>query len=274
MDALDVYQSNLGGFNFDNVNRNIMLEKTGQKLPGFQKTGTTICGVIFDGGVCLGADTRATNGPMVADKNCLKIHRIHDQIYCCGAGTSADCDNMTELIGSQLELHRLETDAMPRVVTCVTRLSQRLFRYHGHISAALIVGGVDSQGAHLYNVTPWGSVDRLPFVTMGSGSLAAMSVFESQYKENLDEKQAVQMVDNAIQAGIFNDLGSGSNVDICIIRNDGKVDMHRNYHKQQLNVRKYKRKKSTLFPKGTTEWLKETEIILKSKIEVSDMIDE
>ena len=48
--------------------------------------------------------------------------------------------------------------------------------------------------------------------------IAAMSVFEKNYKDNLTEEEAIQMVRQAIEAGIFNDLGSGSNVDICIIR--------------------------------------------------------
>jgi hypothetical protein len=34
-------------------------------------------------------------------------------------------------------------------------------------------------------VYPHGSTDTLPFATMGSGSLAAMAVFESRYKEDL-----------------------------------------------------------------------------------------
>ena len=42
-----------------------------------------------------------------------------------------------------------------------------LFRYHGYISAALVLGGVDSTGPHLYSVYPHGSTDKLPFVTMG-----------------------------------------------------------------------------------------------------------
>lgn len=43
-------------------------------------TGTTIVGLKFGGGdsgeeegICLGADTRATGGPIVADKNCEKV---------------------------------------------------------------------------------------------------------------------------------------------------------------------------------------------------------
>jgi 20S proteasome subunit beta 2 len=64
-------------------------------MPGAMKTGTTIVGVTCKGGVVLGADTRATNGPIVADKNCEKIHYIADNIYCCGAGTAADTENTT-----------------------------------------------------------------------------------------------------------------------------------------------------------------------------------
>jgi len=41
-------------------------------------------------------------------------------------------------------------------------------------------------------VYPHGSTDTLPFATMGSGSLAAMSVFESKYKEGLTVSEPVQ----------------------------------------------------------------------------------
>ena len=62
-----------------------------------------------------------------------------------------------------------------------------------------------------------GSTDKLPYVTMGSGSLAAMSVFETQWQKGLTQEDAVKLCGDAILAGIFNDLGSGSNVDVCII---------------------------------------------------------
>jgi hypothetical protein len=48
----------------------------------------------------LGADTRATEGPIVCDKNCEKIHYIAPNIYCCGAGTSADTENSTGTLKS------------------------------------------------------------------------------------------------------------------------------------------------------------------------------
>ncbi|KAJ9152823.1 hypothetical protein P3X46_026342 [Hevea brasiliensis] len=64
----------MGGFSFDLCRRNDMLAKKGVNPPSFRKTGTTIVGIVFQDGVILGADTRATEGPIVCDKNCEKIH--------------------------------------------------------------------------------------------------------------------------------------------------------------------------------------------------------
>lgn len=50
---------------------------------------------LLQDGVVLGADTRSTAGSTVADKNCEKIHFIAPNIYCCGAGTAADTENVT-----------------------------------------------------------------------------------------------------------------------------------------------------------------------------------
>ncbi|KRY03217.1 Proteasome subunit beta type-7-A, partial [Trichinella patagoniensis] len=86
-----------GGFSFDMCRRNDMLVKKGIQLPGFRKTGTTIVGLVFEDGVILGADTRATEGPIVADKNCEKIHYMAPNIYCCGAGTAADTEAVTDM---------------------------------------------------------------------------------------------------------------------------------------------------------------------------------
>ncbi|XP_030316841.1 proteasome subunit beta type-7 isoform X2 [Calypte anna] len=190
MAAVSVLQAPSGGFSFDNCARNSLLEaelvQKGQRLPAARKTGTTIAGVIFKDGVVLGADTRATEGMVVADKNCSKIHFISPNIYCCGAGTAADTDMTTQLISSNLELHSLSTGRLPRVVTANRMLKQMLFRYQGYIGAALVLGGVDVTGPHLYSIYPHGSTDKLPYVTMGSGSLAAMAVFEDKYKLDME----------------------------------------------------------------------------------------
>ena len=175
-------------------------------------------GLVYKDGIVLGADTRATEGDTVCDKNCEKIHYIAPNIWCCGAGTAADTEAVTGMVARQLEILTLNLGREARVVTAVTKLKRHLFRYQGHVSAALVLGGVDFTGPHLYTVYPHGSTDKLPYVTMGSGSLAAMSIFEAEYREDMEEEEAKALVAKAIRSGIFNDLGSGSNVDIRVIR--------------------------------------------------------
>ena len=209
----------------------------------------------------IAADTRATSGPIVADKNCEKLHYISPQIWCAGAGTAADTEFTTSIISSQLELHALSTGRKPRVVTCMTMLKQHLFKYQGHIGAYLVVAGVDPTGVGLYTVHAHGSTDKLPYVTMGSGSLAAMSVFETMWKSGLNEEEATELCSQAIQAGIFNDLGSGSNVDVCIIKKD-LTTLKRGF--VQPNERS-KKQKSYVFKRGTTAILNE-KIIRKEEI--------
>lgn len=202
----------------------------------------------------MGADTRATEGPIVADKNCEKIHYIAPNMYCCGAGTAADTEFTTNMISSKLELHSLTSGRVPRVATAMTMLKQYLFRYQGHIGAALILGGVDSTGTHLYTIYPHGSTDRLPYVTMGSGSLNAMAVFESSYRPDMNREEAINLVASAIRAGIFNDLGSGSNVDVTVITAEG-AEILRNY--QKPNERPM-RERTYVYPPGATPVLKES----------------
>lgn len=253
-----------GGFSFDNVTRNMLVEKSGRQMPTAKKTGTTIVGIVAKDCIVLGADTRATEGSIVADKNCEKIHYIASNIYCCGAGTAADTENTTSLISSQLELHKLATGRQTRVITALTMLKQMLFKYQGHVSAALVLGGVDVTGPSLYTVYPHGSTDKLPYVTMGSGSLAAMAIFEAGYRPYLPKEEGVQLVVKAIEAGIFNDLGSGSNVDVVIIERDN-TEIRRNFVKPTPRVYKHE---PFVFPKGSTRVLREEIHPLEGKVDI------
>lgn len=70
---------------------------------------------------------------------------------------------------------------------------------------------------------------------------------------SIQREAAIDIVANAIQSGIFNDLGSGSNVDVCVITAKGSEYM-RNY--QTPNERGKKEQKYG-FARGTTRWTKE-----------------
>ena len=131
------------------------------------------------------------------------------------------------MIKRGLELHRLNTHTENRVQTAALRLTSHAFKYGGHIGTHLIVGGVDVKGPQLIECSSDGNMYSNPYHTTGSGSLAAMAILETYYKENMEKEDAIKLVVAAIEAGIYHDLGSGSNVDVCVIMR-GKTEMYRN----------------------------------------------
>ncbi|OQV11746.1 putative Acyl carrier protein, mitochondrial, partial [Hypsibius exemplaris] len=227
----------------------------GVKPPKTLKTGTTTAAVVFKGGVILGADTRATGGNVVMNKNCAKIHYLAKNMYCLGAGTAADTEYSTRLMAGKLELLGMSTRRIVPVKAAVRMMKQMLFRYQGHIQAALIIGGVDNLGPHIISIAPHGSSDNAPYLAMGSGSIAAMSVLETHFRPDMTAEEAVQLIRNAINAGVTNDLFSGSNIDICVITLDGAKVM-RPFEQNQPDV--LKKENNYIFPPGKTVVLNQT----------------
>ena len=231
------------------------------------KTGTTIAGVCgYDATtqrpfVVLGADTRATAGRMVADKQCQKIHCLAQNIWACGAGTSADLDMMTRQCRYSLALRQtlestignhhtmiwkaddepdrtssLESTALhtATMATACRYLRDALYESGGSVGANLIVGGVDEGTGmpHIRAIHPHGSMDSLSYAALGSGGLAAMAVIESRFRSDISLQEGIQMVKEAIVSGIQNDMGSGSQVDLCVITTtggDGGADADKDY---------------------------------------------
>ena len=78
-----------------------------------------------------------------------------------------------------------------------------MFRYQGHVGAYLVLGGVDTTGAQLFTVAAHGSTDKLPYVTLGSGSLAAMAVFESSFKQNMKVSYRIGFGETKLTLGSY-----------------------------------------------------------------------
>mmetsp|Transcript_15322 Transcript_15322/g.18648 ORF Transcript_15322/g.18648 Transcript_15322/m.18648 type:complete len:491 (+) Transcript_15322:77-1549(+) len=224
------------------------------------KTGTTIVGVKTSDTIVLAADTRATEGSVVADILCEKVHQISQNIWCCGAGTSADLDALTrkvrytfllktmiqESVGNngcsesfthlssigsrkrEIFVSEEEKDignnlGIASISAVCDLMREELYRNGGEIGANLVLGGFDQHTNQpiLTAIHPHGSIDVVPYTALGSGGLAAMGVLESRYRLDLSVEEAVQLVKEAVKAGIHNDLGSGSQIDVCIINQNG-----------------------------------------------------
>ncbi|KAI5185373.1 20S proteasome subunit beta 2 [Nematocida homosporus] len=230
-----------------------------------EKTGTTIVGVKGKDYVVLAADTRSTNGPIVANKNCSKIHRIADNIFCCGAGTAADTRFTTKMAECSMYRYALKYDKVPLLSYCINILKRHLFRYQGYVQAALIIGGVDETGPVLCGIHPHGSIDNLPYTALGSGSYAAIGMLESQWKEDMSVDEAIALACSGIEAGIQNDLYSGSNIDLCVIKTDQEKVFITEYHRPYKVVGKKEEKNAQYrYPRAS---------VLVKKEEIINLVD-
>lgn len=133
-------------------------------------------------------------------------------------------------------------------------MADKAFRYQGQLGTHFIVGGVDTTGNHLFSVDNDGNYYSFPFLTMGSGCLAAMSIFETEFRDDMSEEECKDMVIRAAEAGIYNDLGSGSNVNLCVIKK-GKVDQFN--HIRADNKKQYEKPGGYKFKKERVQVINE-----------------
>jgi 20S proteasome subunit beta 2 len=193
---------------------------------------------------------------MVADKRCWKLHPLSLNCAAAGAGTSADLDHITRECYYQVQLwfstsspHSSSLQSVGNNPLCTNTtlgmlpkvsvrqicryLQHRLYEQGGACQANLIVGGVEENGQGILRaIHPDGSMDVLTYSALGSGSLAAMGILENVIQDdrhNLSIEDAIQLVVKAVKAGIDHDLGSGSQVDLCIITQDGIANYTRSY---------------------------------------------
>jgi 20S proteasome subunit beta 2 len=138
----------------------------------------------------------------------------------------------------------------PASVTAILHyLRSQLRKSQGKLGVNLLVGGYDpnTSRALLAAIHPHGSIDIVSYSALGSGGLAAMGVLESRYPTRIRRRrrqqqqrkqdlianaddvsssssscmmtvaEGIRLAVDAARAGIDNDLGSGSQVDVCVI---------------------------------------------------------
>jgi 20S proteasome alpha/beta subunit len=95
------------------------------------------------------------------------------------------------MLSANLRLLELNTERRARVISAIRLAKQHLFKYMGYVGAYLLVGGVDATGPHLYDVSANGTSMSKPYAASGSGSYAAVTVLERDYKFAIDVSRCV-----------------------------------------------------------------------------------
>eukprot|EP01035_Chromulina_nebulosa_P035025 gene35025-47060_t len=165
--------------NFNNADTTKVSQRISNliKERNYLKTGTTIVGICCADGVVLGADTRCTGGPLIVDKNKLKIHPIASRIFCCAAGTSAQCDQVTRQAAQYLALLRVKKeiagdtnyndDIIAAALVSIKNSLRGPESNKRKLESVFILGGVDAFGSSLFQIDASGAVNQVGFASLG-----------------------------------------------------------------------------------------------------------
>ncbi|MCK4429264.1 MAG: archaeal proteasome endopeptidase complex subunit beta [Candidatus Aenigmarchaeota archaeon] len=174
------------------------------------KTGTTTVGMVCKDGILLASESKATAGYMVVNKDVQKVFEIDDKIGITIAGMVSDAQQLINILRAEISLHKLESGEEMSINSVANLLStvmysRRMFPYYTQI----IIGGMDSKGAHLFSFDPTGSCIKEKFVSTGSGSPYVYGILEKDFKEGMTLEEAKKLVRIAIKSAAQRDIASG-----------------------------------------------------------------
>nr|ABU87864.1 proteasome subunit beta type 9 protein [Clupea pallasii] len=173
------------------------------------KTGTTIIGIEYDGGVVLGSDSRVSAGASVVNRVMNKLSLLHDKIYCALSGSAADAQTIAEIVNYQLDVHSVELGEDSLVRSAATLVKNISYKYKEELSAHLIVAGWDRKKKGQVYVTMSGLLSRQPFAVGGSGSSYVYGFVDAEYRKDMSRRECQEFVVNALTLAMGRDGSSG-----------------------------------------------------------------
>ena len=197
--------------------------------------GTTTIGIVFDGGVVVAAEKRATMGTFIASKDVEKILMVGDRMAVTTAGGVGDAQSLVRVIRAELEMYKYNRGSSLSVKGAATLLANVLQgnKYFPYM-VQLIIAGYDS-APHLYDLDLFGGLLEEKYTSTGSGSIVAYGILDAGYKDGLKQEEAVELAVRAIRAAIKRDSASGEGIDVVAITK-GSVKRYKPFEVQQLKA--------------------------------------
>ena len=189
--------------------------------------GAATVGITFENGVVIGAEKRVLWGYTVVSKTGKKVFSITDNIVVGSAGVSGDYQMLSSFLMAESTLFELENRRAITVNAAAQLLSNILFsrKYMPYLTQTLI-GGVDSDGSHLYSLDLSGSLIEETYAAVGTATSLVLGVLEANYRENLTKEETIQLAVKAIRSATRRDAMSGEGIDLLIVTPEGIESKH------------------------------------------------
>lgn len=201
------------------------------------KTGTTCVGITFKDGVILAADRRATGGLMKNDF--VKVFPLSKTIVSTMAGTASSCQMVIRALQKDAKMLELKNERLARVSEIASIANQyqySILRSQGEVVSLLLGGYDEKNGFSLFDMGPDGTMTEgdQKYAVDGSGSVFIKGLFDMEYKENMSEREALELVEKAFTVSFNNDNASGGGFIAKVITKEGVSEVMRKVVKTQL----------------------------------------
>jgi proteasome beta subunit len=180
-----------------------------------QQTGTTTVGLVTTEGVVLAADRRSSlGGRFVSNKNAVKIEQIHPRAAVTMSGSVGGAQAFIRQLRASANLYEARRDETMSM-DALAQMAGNILR--GTAGTMPVLGGVDDDGSHVYEVDGAGGVLENTYSASGSGTQLATGVLERLYDDDLTLTEGVSVASEAIESAIERDTASGNGITVARI---------------------------------------------------------
>jgi proteasome alpha subunit len=161
------------------------------------KRGTTTVGIKFKDGVVLIIDKRIAS-QLIEPRSIEKIFKIDDRIGCATSGLVADARVLVDRARIEAQINRItynENISVEILVKKICDFKQNYTQYGGvrPFGTALLIAGIDSTGAHLFETDPSGALMAYKAGSIGAGRNQVMEIFEERFKDKMSMDAAIKL---------------------------------------------------------------------------------
>jgi len=189
------------------------------------KKGTTTVGLVCTDGIVMATEMRATMGNLIGHKTTQKLFKISDNMALTVAGLVGDAQMLARWLSAEVKLYELKTGTTMSLRAASTLMANIMNgRRYMPFWVQLLLGGIDSEGGHVYSLDAAGGSIPDKFQTTGSGSPFVYGVLEDRFIDDLSVEQGKVLGVRALTAAMKRDSASGDGISMCVIDSNG-------YHK-------------------------------------------
>jgi 20S proteasome subunit beta 5 len=185
--------------------------------------GTTTLAFIFQHGVLVAVDSRASMGSYIGSGSVKKVIEISRYLLGTMAGGAADCSFWERNLAYQCRLHELREGKRISVAAASKLLGNTVYGYRGMglSMGTMICGWDETKGPQLYYIDSDGTRLKGSRFSVGSGATYAYGVLDQGYRWDLSISEAVELGKRSIYHATHRDAYSGGTINVYCITEDG-----------------------------------------------------